>query len=94
MADAVEGSIVVVVDLPFVDELISVAIVVLVPTTAGISETGASVRTDVFMDTAIADVDVAAIGVIVVVTAGIRITCWELRVVCFGKDPTDTSAVA
>ena len=54
------------VDLPFIDELISAAIVVLVATNVGVSEIGTSVCTDVVMDTAIADVVVVAIGVIVV----------------------------
>ena len=90
MGDAVDGTIAIMVDLPFIDEFISAGIVVLVAFSAGVSEGGASVCTDVVMDAAIADVVVVAIGVIVVVAAGIRITCWEPRLVCFWKNSADT----
>ena len=82
------------VELPFIDELISAAIVVLVATNVGVSEIGTSVCTDVAMDTDITDVVVVAIGVVVVAAAGIRVTSWEPRVVCFLKDPANTSAVS
>ena len=91
MGNAVEGSITTMVDLPFIDELISAAIVVLVATSVGVSEIGTSVCTDVAMDTAIADVVVVAIGVIVVAAAGIRVTFWKPCVVCFVKNFADTS---
>ena len=101
MGNAVEGSITTMVDLPFIDELISAAVVVLVATNVGVSEIGTSVCTDVAMDTAITDVVVVvvvvvvvAIGVVVVAAAGIRVTSWEPRVVCFLKDPANTSAVS
>ena len=99
MGNAVEGSITIKVDLPFIDELISAAIVVLVATNVGVSEIGTSVCTDVAMDTAITElvvvvVVVVAIGVVVVAAAGIRVTPWELRVVCFLKDPANTSPVS
>ena len=99
MGNAVEGSITTMVDLPFIDELISAAIVVLVATNVGVSEIGTSVCTDIVMDTAITDVVVAvvvvvAIGVVVVAAAGIRVTSWEPRVVCFLKAPANTSAVS
>ena len=102
MGNAVEGSITTMVDLPFIDELISAAIVVVVATNVGVSEIGTSVCTDVAMDTAITDVVVVvvvavvvvAIGVIVVAAAGIRVTSWEPRVVCFLMDPANTSAVS
>ena len=93
MENTVEGSITIMVDWPFIDELISAAIVVVVATNAGASEIGTSVCTDVVMDTAIADVVVVAIGVIVAASAGIRVTFWKPRVVCFLKDAADTSAV-
>ena len=87
MGNAVEGSITTMVDLPFIDELISAAIVVLVATNVGLSEIGTSVCTDVAMDTAIADVlVVVAIGVVVVATAGIRVTSLKPRVLCFLMD--------
>ena len=76
-------------DLLFIDELISAAIVVLVATNAGVSEIGTFVCTDVSMYTAIADVVVVAIGVIVVAAAGIRVTFWKPCVVCRWKDSTD-----
>ena len=89
MGNAVEGSITTMVDLPFIDELVSAAIVVLVATNVGVSEIGTSVCADVAMDTAITDVVVVAIGVIVVAAAGIRVTLWEPCAVCRWKDSTD-----
>ena len=83
------------VELPFIDELISAAIVVLVATNVGVSQIGTSVCTDVAMDTAITDAVVVvvfvvvAIGVIVVAAAGIRVTFWEPCAVCLWKDSTD-----
>ena len=100
MGNAVEGSITIKVDLLFIDELVSAAIniVVLVATNVGVSEIGTSVCTDVALDTAITDVVVVvvvvAIGVVVVAAAGIRVTFWEPCVVCFLKDPANTSAVS
>ena len=99
MGNAVEGSITIKVDLLFIDELVSAAvnIVVLVATNVGVSEIGTSVCTDVAMDIAITDVVVVvvvAIGVVVVAASGIRVTSWEPRVVCFLKDPANTSPVS